>query len=714
MNILDPSETDTNWLDPAFAQRWAEAMASTEDAYGDTDRLKIINPALLFAISRVEGWIKSAGTSGRVRTRTGVDPKAKATGPLLSPLESLDPVALATIALRDEAAQYSALLSEDNRKQLSILDLGCGEGYLGRLLAAHRSVSYRGYDFSPPLIEIAKRLRKGNSQLKYEGHDLEAPTLDCRADVVFLVLVLEQLRDPAPILRRIVASAGPGTLCLAVTLNGHSDRIPLNNDERFPGGAVKRWSVSLPGDCGVGRVNIRSFAELHRLFSDSGLLVHEVAALPEPLAPESPPESESPLLPSEPQPPHRPSPFTLWVLSSAGKFGPPPPASAFASTPLSCLDAGQQRALAAASHTLEVGAGKPILTSATYGGRLFIVMRGTAETYGDSGPRWTFNQGQLFGDLEAGWGKSWDEPYQEPVRGGPSGCDLAVVPEAQVRSLAGDGLHFELFKMLQGRLRQRVWLERVEKADVEYGQSSAVIALSHDSSTPASWYLQDKLLVGAGACIQAARGLLLASFREQSRPCPRSADGRGVVVRLPNTGLEDLNTLMSLGVVSVIGEQFGPNSQETTSAADRLAEMLGLSVKPSDLLAKLGDFRTDSKKWLEEHLGRDDSRAQRVFWLVNFLNHGNSPPHFVIIEDREMLAALATSRGAATQRLLLSRARLFQSHLQETVVGRKVVHPRSLDHYASVKKYWFEALLEFVKRDHEKGQPVVLPSLSAK
>jgi 2-polyprenyl-3-methyl-5-hydroxy-6-metoxy-1,4-benzoquinol methylase len=56
---------------------------------------------------------------------------------------------------------------------LSVLDAGCGEGYLSRILARH-GAKVTGIDISPRLVEIA-RTKELADQISYEVQDLSQP-----------------------------------------------------------------------------------------------------------------------------------------------------------------------------------------------------------------------------------------------------------------------------------------------------------------------------------------------------------------------------------------------------------------------------------------------------------------------------------------------------------------------------------------------------------
>jgi SAM-dependent methyltransferase len=114
---------------------------------------------------------------------------------------------------------------EDQR----ILDIGCGPGAFARLLA-HRGAVVVGVDLSPRMVELA---REGAAEAGLESRT-SFETADATAtgglprgpfDVVTLVLALQNMDDPAAVLRNAARTLRPGGR-LVLALNHPCFRIP--------------------------------------------------------------------------------------------------------------------------------------------------------------------------------------------------------------------------------------------------------------------------------------------------------------------------------------------------------------------------------------------------------------------------------------------------------------------------------------------------------
>lgn len=99
----------------------------------------------------------------------------------------------------------------DDRRQLDVLDVGCGAGAQARLWvdSGHR---YTGLDINAPLIELARR-RAAEQQLpvRYEvGSALELPLADGSVDICLLHELLEHVQDWEGCLREAHRVLRPG------------------------------------------------------------------------------------------------------------------------------------------------------------------------------------------------------------------------------------------------------------------------------------------------------------------------------------------------------------------------------------------------------------------------------------------------------------------------------------------------------------------------
>ena len=104
-------------------------------------------------------------------------------------------------------------LCKDLEPENKILDIGCGTGQLGHLLADKGIKNYIGFDFSSFAIETARKLSPGiNFQV---GDALTTPLLESDYDTVVSSEFIEHLNDDLKALERIK----PGTMCHISTSN---------------------------------------------------------------------------------------------------------------------------------------------------------------------------------------------------------------------------------------------------------------------------------------------------------------------------------------------------------------------------------------------------------------------------------------------------------------------------------------------------------------
>ena len=82
-------------------------------------------------------------------------------------------------------------------KNCNILDLGCGEGYVGRKLLESSASSVHGIDISEKMIELAEKIKseKGLEQLSYEVLDVRAADLhsEFKYDTVLAMFLFNYL-----------------------------------------------------------------------------------------------------------------------------------------------------------------------------------------------------------------------------------------------------------------------------------------------------------------------------------------------------------------------------------------------------------------------------------------------------------------------------------------------------------------------------------------
>jgi len=96
------------------------------------------------------------------------------------------------ILLSDYSARPRVLELCGDVKGMSILDLGCGEGYVGRQLAQRGATSVEGYDVSDGMIDGARKAAAaaGLSNLKYAVSDLRQAEFGSPQEPVDLVVAV--------------------------------------------------------------------------------------------------------------------------------------------------------------------------------------------------------------------------------------------------------------------------------------------------------------------------------------------------------------------------------------------------------------------------------------------------------------------------------------------------------------------------------------------
>lgn len=136
---------------------------------------------------------------------------------------------------RTELTDQAVLDAVGDVDGLDVLDAGCGEGYMSRLLA-ERGARASGIDLSDSLIDYAKThpdaIRLG---LKYAVGSIETlPYEDDSFDVVVCNHVLSDVVDPAAALREIGRVLRPGSRLVVLMLHpcfytAHAERDALGS-----------------------------------------------------------------------------------------------------------------------------------------------------------------------------------------------------------------------------------------------------------------------------------------------------------------------------------------------------------------------------------------------------------------------------------------------------------------------------------------------------
>lgn len=122
-----------------------------------------------------------------------------------------------------------------------VLDAGCGEGYLARVLAS-RGAHVTGIDLSPRLIALA-RARDPGGKIDYQAADLSRPLPAAagRFDAAASYLALSDVRDYRGFAATLAASLKPGGRLVLALNNPYSAVVDKHVTDYFDSGAASRY-----------------------------------------------------------------------------------------------------------------------------------------------------------------------------------------------------------------------------------------------------------------------------------------------------------------------------------------------------------------------------------------------------------------------------------------------------------------------------------------
>lgn len=116
--------------------------------------------------------------------------------------------------LRSDQQHHHRLLASlvtEGRKDVSVLEIGCGEGAFWRVLRGRDDIAYRGVDFSKVAIERAQqRFAADASRAVFEVGDGRRYAAAARYDAVVFPEVIEYLGDIPSLLDHYAAALKPG------------------------------------------------------------------------------------------------------------------------------------------------------------------------------------------------------------------------------------------------------------------------------------------------------------------------------------------------------------------------------------------------------------------------------------------------------------------------------------------------------------------------
>lgn len=131
-----------------------------------------------------------------------------------------DPVALLRAEGRAKAPwALGRLDARFGTRNLRVLDVGCGAGFLSNELARHGVRSVTGVDLSPGSLEVARRWDWTGAVRYLPGDATHLPFPCASFDAVCAMDVLEHVEQPGEVLRECARVLKPGGLFLFQTLN---------------------------------------------------------------------------------------------------------------------------------------------------------------------------------------------------------------------------------------------------------------------------------------------------------------------------------------------------------------------------------------------------------------------------------------------------------------------------------------------------------------
>jgi 2-polyprenyl-3-methyl-5-hydroxy-6-metoxy-1,4-benzoquinol methylase len=162
-----------------------------------------------------------------------------------------------------------------------VLDAGCGEGYLSRILA-DRGARVTGVDLAPRLVELA-RARDADGRISYRVADLSEPCLELegRFDAVASYFVLNDVEEYRGFTATLARALRPGGRAV-LAFNNPYDYV------RRKGMAASYFASGTAGPVGLSSVGVhvsfyhRSLAEYVDAFLAAGLQLTKIVDVDHP------------------------------------------------------------------------------------------------------------------------------------------------------------------------------------------------------------------------------------------------------------------------------------------------------------------------------------------------------------------------------------------------------------------------------------------------
>jgi 2-polyprenyl-3-methyl-5-hydroxy-6-metoxy-1,4-benzoquinol methylase len=468
------------WDQAQLVEPWAEAMGE----HGDYWRQVLINPLVLAVAERVAA---------------GGDPFAMSVfEPLLHGLPSVVARTGAGAASNGGRAPGAAGATGGGAAAgslagVTVLDLGCGEGCLGRLLCA-RGAGYVGLDSSEALLAIARQRalaagHQGRARFltgELEGHAAAALAGVGTPGMVVAAVVLDHLGEVTGFLGALASWARtlPGDVPLLLIMLAPERFQPVKAEVLRSGERIFHQRAVIESCQREVTVSLRSRRTYERMLRDAGLFIRRCEPLffhrEHNLAPADQKDDAS----------RRPV-FWAWLLSA--RHGavpaaatvswpedsdaaalrasmatvPAPPTASAASPPTA---PATPTAPAPGARIFDFRPGDFIIRVHNMGGELYGVLAGAAKMMDGSQELMTFRAGEVLGDLETPDASGQCGSFPFDVVASEEGCRIALYPEPHATAVLARShdIGSRFFRLLRDRLRLALWHYDIRELVGEY------------------------------------------------------------------------------------------------------------------------------------------------------------------------------------------------------------------------------------------------------
>lgn len=454
--------------DKKLIKHWLKAVGNDEFPYGDIYRQAIINPVVLSCL---------------IPNR--YEPTTSTLDWQLQILQSIDPNA-DSAEIRDLLKKWHGKIISSSYNQIpkttTIIDMGAGEGYLGRWLAQF-GVKYIGIDFCKEFIREGKKRVRGlalkEQFILKEGDINIAPEKiiqimrihKIRPDFILFNCVLEHIKNFSPMLNALqefLAKTNPSCELIVIV---------SNPDFQLPGGLKKGINRGFNTNFMMESIGVevpvvaRSWSEYPRLFRDSHFRLKKsiMLCLPRLIA-EKALDDEYPN--KEMAQDIAPFIFYEFVLLTDKVFAVDKEiiAKVIKHSVLSELKKEQKNQLLKNISKLRryrFESEEIMFDQNDVGGHFWIVLDGSAqlENRSDNSEIGVpFKRGDSIGELELPNTEGESSVFfRYRCRAGKDGCEVLNIPSDEALSLLKHdrGTTYRLFNQLRNKLRAQVWLENI-------------------------------------------------------------------------------------------------------------------------------------------------------------------------------------------------------------------------------------------------------------